>query len=277
LTCGGIVHVGLRELDRNGAEVLAAVLAAEREGDAVAVATVLDGPGAGGSLAVSGAGRVGRLASGGELEPHLVREVEGMLTQGISGVRRYGADGVRLGNEVRVFIDSHSPPARIVIFGAVDFAAALAPPAAALGFAVTICDARAAFAGSSRFSESARVVVGWPEDLLAAEELGPRDAILVFTHDRKFDEPALLGALRTGVGYIGALGSRRTVADRTERLLGAGATEAELARICSPAGLDIGARDPEETALSILAEIVAVRNGRGGGQLRQARGPIHPS
>jgi xanthine dehydrogenase accessory factor len=267
LMCGGVVQIAVRALGAGDAEMLAALLEARGAGTAAATATVLDGDGAGEVLAVVG----------GEVVRGLDRaaDVEGMLAQGLSGVRHYGADGARMGAEIRVFVDSRGTAPRLVVFGAVDFAAALAPAAAGLGYRVTICDAREPFVRSERFRTAAEVVVRWPQDLLPELSLGPRDAVLVFTHDPKFDEPALLAALRSEAGYIGALGSRRTAADRERRLRAAGAADADIKRIYSPCGLDIGARSPEETAISVLAEIVAVRSDRGGAPLRAQRGPIH--
>jgi xanthine dehydrogenase accessory factor len=163
----------------------------------------------------------------------------------------------------------------MVIFGAIDFSVALAKTARELGYRVTICDARPPFIGSSRFAQVAEVAVDWPDRHLAGRELGPRDAVLVFTHDPKFDEPALLAALQSGAGYIGALGSRRTHRERVERLRDAGVDEAQLARISSPCGLDIGARTPGETAISILAEVIAKRAGRAGEPLSDTSGSIH--
>ena len=142
----------------------------------------------------------------------------------------------------------------MIIFGAIDFSAAMAPFASRIGYEVVICDARDRFARSGRFSTDAEVRVGWPQEVMRSVELGPRDAVLVFTHDPKFDEPALLAALATGAGYIGALGSRQTTADRERRLRAAGATDEDIARIHAPCGLDIGSRTAEETAVSVLAE-----------------------
>jgi xanthine dehydrogenase accessory factor len=168
----------------------------------------------------------------------------------------------------------------MVIFGAIDFSAALAAFAARIGYRVMICDARDRFARSRRFSADAEVRVGWPQEVMEGVELGPRDAVLVFTHDSKFDEPALTSALATRAGYIGALGSRTTTADRERRLRDAGVADADLARIHAPCGLDIGSRTAEETAISVLAEIIAVRR-RGPAldarPLRVTNGPIHGS
>jgi xanthine dehydrogenase accessory factor len=174
-----------------------------------------------------------------------------------------------------VAIHAFATPPRMVVFGAIDFSAALARLATEIGYRVAIVDARQAFAQSPRFAEHADVVVSWPAEYLRGQPLGPRDAVLVFTHDPKFDEPALLAALESGAGYIGALGSRRTHGDREERLRAAGAGEEDLRRISSPCGLDVGARTPAETAIAVLAEILALRAGRAGGRLAEASGPIH--
>jgi xanthine dehydrogenase accessory factor len=218
---------------------------------------------------------VGSLAPDDLLDANVARDARGFLDEGRSAVRRYSARGETMGSELRVAIRAFATPPRMVVFGAIDFSAALAAAATEIGYRVTIVDARETFAASSRFSEHAEVVVSWPQEYLAGTTLGPRDAVLVFTHDAKFDEPALIGALGTGAGYIGALGSRRTHADREERLRAAGVTDEQLARISSPCGLDVGARTPAETAVAVLAEILALRAGRGGGRLAEASGPIH--
>jgi xanthine dehydrogenase accessory factor len=166
----------------------------------------------------------------------------------------------------------------MVIFGAVDFTAALARVAKVLGYHVTVCDARPVFATRARFPMADDVVVAWPDRYLGeiGAALGPRDAVCVLTHDPKFDVPAIVGALRTGVGYLGAMGSRRTSEERDVRLRAAGVDPAALARVMAPIGLDIGARTPEETAVSICAEIIALRTGRVAPSLRDQDGPIHP-
>jgi len=181
-----------------------------------------------------------------------------------------------MGSDLAVYIQAFATPPRMVIFGAIDFSAEVAKVAADIGYRVTICDAREPFVSSPRFSESAEVVVEWPDRYLDGQELGPRDVVLVFTHDPKFDEPALTAALDTGAGYVGALGSRRTQERRVERLRDAGLEEGSIARINAPCGLDVGARTPSETAISILAEVIAVRTGRTGESLRETSGPIHP-
>ena len=184
-------------------------------------------------------------------------------------------------DEVAVFFEVFAPAARLIVFGAVDFTRALVEVGKVLGFAVTVCDARPVFATKARFPRADEVVVDWPDRYLEriGPELGPRDAVCVLTHDTKFDVPAILGALRTRVGYLGAMGSRRTHEKRWQRLVEAGADETQLSeRLMSPIGLDIGARTPEETAVAICAEIIASRTGRLSGavtSLRRESGPIH--
>ena len=162
----------------------------------------------------------------------------------------------------------------MVVFGAIDFSSALAPLAKGLGYSVTIADPRRAFLASKRFSNFAQTEVGWPDKVLDGVELGERDVVLVFTHDPKLDVPAVQAALATDAGYIGALGSRRTTEDRNRRLRDVGVTDEELERIYAPCGLDIGASTVEETAVAVLAEIIAARSGRRGQPLREAEGPI---
>jgi xanthine dehydrogenase accessory factor len=164
----------------------------------------------------------------------------------------------------------------MLIFGAIDFSAALARVASELGYEVTIADPRAPFLETPRFQRAARTLLAWPEEALAEVEPGPRDAILVFSHDPKFDQPALAGALATEAGYVGALGSRKTTADRERRLRESGVGDADLARVHAPCGLDIGAATPEEVAVSVLAEIVAERSGRAGAPLKETDAAIHP-
>jgi xanthine dehydrogenase accessory factor len=165
----------------------------------------------------------------------------------------------------------------MIIFGAVDFTAALARLAKLLGYHVTVCDARPVFATPARFPMADDVVNDWPDRYLAkvGERLGPRDAICVLTHDHKFDIPAIVAACATGVGYLGAMGSRRTHEGRVAKLREAGLSDAEIGRVMAPIGLDVGARTPEETAVAICAEIIARRTGRVAPSLRDGAGPIH--
>jgi xanthine dehydrogenase accessory factor len=179
-----------------------------------------------------------------------------------------------MGSELSVYIQGFASPPEIVIFGAIDFSVAVAGLARELGYKVTICDARAPFISSARFSSVANTAVDWPDRYMEGRQLGSRDAILVFTHDPKFDEPALIAALQSGAGYIGALGSRRTQGDRRRRLVESGIPPQQLDRIVGPCGLDIGTATPMETAVSILAEIISRRARRSGAPLIETRGSI---
>jgi xanthine dehydrogenase accessory factor len=275
LMCGGIVHIFVCALDDRTGAVEAAALQAHADGRPAAIATLLDGETAGARLAIVDGSATGELGRTALLDRNVTREAQGLLEEGKTTVRRFGSDGATLGDDLRVHIRSFAPPPRMFIIGAIDFSAALAPFAAQIGYEVTISDARDRFARSSRFSAAAKVAIGWPQDMLDGVELGPRDAVLVFTHDPKFDEPALLAALRTDAGYIGALGSRQTAADREARLRRAGASDADIARIHSPCGLDIGSRTAEETAVSVLAEIISSRAHRPAAPLRETTGRIH--
>ncbi|MGI8624561.1 MAG: XdhC family protein [Solirubrobacteraceae bacterium] len=273
LMCGGTVRVFLAEL--RGRDVLEAVREEVEDERPVALTTLLDGPAAGATMAVLEDATVGGLDHTGLLDSSVARDARGFLDEGRSAIRRYSAKGETMGTDLRVAIHAFATPPRMVVFGAIDFSAALARIATEIGYRVTIVDARRAFAQSPRFAEHAEVVVAWPQEYLAEQELGPRDAVLIFTHDPKFDEPALVGALATGAGYVGALGSRTTHAEREERLRAAGLEDDQLRRVSSPCGLDVGARTPAETAIAVLAEILALRAGRTGGRLGEAEGPIH--
>ena len=249
----------------------------------VALATVIEGPGLGNKLLVRpGAEPQGTLGDP-DLDRVAGRDALAELEAGRTGVRHYGSAGEANPDEagvvpVSVFIESYAPPPQMLIFGAVDFTAALARVAKVLGYRVTVCDAREIFATRRRFPMADDVVVEWPNRLLdrVGDQLGPRDAVCVLTHDPKFDVPAIVGALRSRVGYIGVMGSRKTHAKRMERLAEVGVTVPEdIDRILAPIGLDIGARSPEETAISICAEIIARRTGKAAPSLREASGPIH--
>jgi len=255
-------------------ETLRDTLAAE---EAVAVATMVEGPDVGAKLLVRpGAVPLGTLGNP-DLDRVVARDALGELEAGLTSTRHYGPNGEARAADVAVFIESFAPTPRMVIFGAVDFTAALARAGKVLGYRVTVCDARAVFATVQRFPMADEVVNDWPDRYLTkvGEELGPRDAVCVLTHDHKFDVPALVGALDTRAGYIGAMGSRRTHDDRVRRLREAGVGDDGLSRIMAPIGLDIGARTPEETAIAICAEIIALRTGRHAPSLRDGSGPIH--
>jgi xanthine dehydrogenase accessory factor len=276
LMCGGTVRVFVHEHRGDALEALDAVARARAADEPVAVATLLDGDQAGAKMAILGDRVAGGLGVTELLDRSVQRDARGQLDEGISRLRRYGAGGEVMGADLAVYIQAFSTQPRMVIFGAIDFSAEMAKVASQIGYRVTICDARGPFVKSPRFSRAAEVVVDWPDRYLEGEDLSDRDVVLVFTHDAKFDEPALIGALATDAGYIGALGSRKTQARRVERLHDAGLDEEAVARIHAPCGLDIGARTPPETVISILAEVIAVRTGRAGESLRDTSGPIHP-
>ena len=210
----------------------------------------------------------------------VIDDARGLLAAGRTGILTYGPDGERRGEGMRVFVASYAPKPRMLVFGAIDFAAAVARVGSFLGYYVTVCDARPVFATATRFPGADEVVVKWPHDYLQAEldagRIDGRTVVCVLTHDPKFDVPLLKVALRMPeVAYIGAMGSRRTHENRLERLREAGLLEEELRRMSSPIGLDLGARTPEETAISIAAEIIALRLGGGGDRLASTSGPIH--
>jgi xanthine dehydrogenase accessory factor len=248
-----------------------------------ALVTVVDGVGVGAKLLVVPDGEPQGTLGNAELDRIVARDALAELEAGRSGIRHYGPEGQTTPEDlvdsptVSVFVESWAPPPQMWIFGAVDFTAALSRVAKVLGYRVIVCDAREVFATRRRFPAADEVVVSWPGPLFdqRGTQLGTRDAVCVLTHDSKFDVPAVRGALATRVGYIGVMGSRKTHDKRTERLREAGVTETELARLMSPIGLDLGARTPEETAISICAEIIARRTGRLAPSLRDASGPIH--
>jgi xanthine dehydrogenase accessory factor len=274
LMCGGIVHIFIHEIRPEHHEAVLADLEATVGHSPAGLVTLLDGPGAGAKLFVDDERTIGSLGRGELLDKNAAREAQGLLTEGRSSLREFGSDGASLGSGLRVYTATKAEPPRMVVFGAIDFSSALAPLAKGLGYRVTIADPRSAFLQSRRFSAAADTQVGWPDAVLEGVTLGPRDAVLVFTHDPKLDVPAVQAALRTDAGYIGALGSRNTTADRNRRLREVGVTDEDLARIFAPCGLDIGASTVEETAVAVLAEIIAHRAGRHGMPLREAEGPI---
>lgn len=285
LTCGGIIDIFVEPVSKATFPELGEIAAAVERGEPVAVATIISGPGLGGAPNV-GARRViwgdaarpstGTLGAGERLDAAADDDVRGMLSQGLTGICRYGEHGERLGDELSVFVNSFAPPPRMIVFGAVNFTAAVARVGKFLGYHVTVCDARPVFATRSRFPDADEVVVDWPHRFLAGADVDARTVICVLTHDPKFDVPVLEVALRTPAGYIGAMGSRRTHEDRLERLRAVGMTEPELARLRSPIGLDLGARTPEETAVSIVAELIQLRWGGTGRALTNTDGRIHP-
>ncbi|MER5782128.1 XdhC/CoxI family protein [Streptomyces mobaraensis] len=297
LTCGGVIEVliaPVRAADpwRGGYE---AALSAAAEGEPVAlVRSLSEGePGAllvrpdgafsgtlGGAVAGAAPGSVmvgsaSAPAAASVWDRRAADEAAAFLAAGRTGVLTPVADGAYCGLPAELLIESSVPPPRLIVFGAIDFAAALARVGKFLGHHVTVCDARPVFATRARFPDADEVVVDWPHRYLDGQHLDPRTAVCVLTHDEKFDIPLLVRALRLPLAYVGAMGSHRTHHARLARLRAAGLGEAELSRLRSPIGLDLGGRTPEETALSIAAEIVAVRRGGSGTPLRGAGVPIH--
>ena len=282
LTCGGIIDIFAEPMSRETFPQLQAIaddIAAHRP---TAIATVIAHPDQAriGRRLVIGQHAVDGSLGSTRADAAVTDDARGLLAAGQSTVLSYGPDGQRQDTGMEVFVASHAPRPRMVIFGAIDFASALARQGAFLGYRVTVCDARPVFATTARFPAADEVVVAWPDRYLTEQaELGAidsRTAICVLTHDPKFDVPVLQVALRLPeVGYIGVMGSRRTHDDRVGRLRESGVTNDELDRLSSPIGLDLGARTPEETAVSIAAEIIARRWGGGGRPLMDTDGRIH--
>ncbi|MFE5487768.1 XdhC family protein [Streptomyces sp. NPDC056527] len=275
LTCGGIIDILVTPV-RGG--VFPAALAAAVSGEAAALARIVDGPAdlMGRALLVRPDGTYeGGLGGHPELDRTAAGEALAMLDAGRTDTVEIGADGSRCGQPLTLLVESSVPAPRMIVFGAIDFASALVRVGKFLGYHVTVCDARPVFATPARFPEADEIVVDWPHRYLESTEVDGRTVLCVLTHDAKFDVPLLEAALKLPVAYVGAMGSRRTHEDRNKRLREVGVTELELARLRSPIGLDLGARTPEETALSIAAEIVANRRGGSGTSLTGAHTPIH--
>ncbi len=296
LTCGGILDVFVETVSQETFPELGEVSDDIEAGRPVAVATVIDHPDpawVGRRLVVrpedavgadGGADAAERMPAGSLGSPRadgaVTDDARGLLAAGRTETLTYGPDGERRGEGMRVFVAAYAPRPRMFVFGAIDFAAAVAHVGSFLGYRVTVCDARPVFATASRFPAADEVVVEWPHRYLAAEaeagRIDKRTVLCILTHDPKFDVPLLEVALRMpSVAYVGAMGSRRTHDDRLERLREAGITAPELSRLSSPIGLDLGARTPEETAVSIAAEIVALQWGGGGQRLQEIAGAIH--
>jgi xanthine dehydrogenase accessory factor len=276
LTCGGILHVYVEKVDRTTFPELGDVAASIRAEEPVAVVTCVRGPADRfGRRLVVWEDRVAGSLGPERLDAAAADDVRGLLAQGHTTVLHYGTDGERRGDDLELFVAAYAPPPRMLVFGAIDFAAGVARVGAFLGYRVTVCDARPVFATARRFPDAHEVVVEWPHEYLRRTTVDERTVICVLTHDPKFDVPLLEVALRTPAAYVGAMGSRRTHEDRLAKLRAAGLTSAELARLHSPIGLDLGARTPEETAVSIAAEIIGERWGGSGRRLMTTEGAIH--
>jgi xanthine dehydrogenase accessory factor len=280
LTCGGVIDIlvtPVRAADP-ARPVLAAALASAASGAAAALARIVTGPPEllGRTLVVGPDGAwEGGFGAHPELDRTVAAETAAFLDAGRTGTLEIGEQGSRCGAPLTILVESSVPPPRMIVFGAIDFASALVRVGKFLGFHVTVCDARPVFATPTRFPEADEIVVEWPHRYLERTEVDGRTVLCVLTHDAKFDIPLLKLALRLPVAYVGAMGSRRTHLDRNDRLRQAGVTDLELARLKSPIGLDLGARTPEETALSIASEIVAAHRGGSGIPLTGAHGPLH--
>jgi xanthine dehydrogenase accessory factor len=282
LTCGGILDVFVEKVDQASFPELEEIASDVEAGRPVAVAVVVEHPDpdrVGRRMIVCPEHVSGSLGST-RIDDAVRDDALGLLAAGTSSPLTYGPDGERRGEGMRVFVWAFAPKPRMLVFGAIDFAAAVARVGSFLGYHVTVCDARPVFATNTRFPQADEVVVSWPHRYLKAEQeagrLDARTIICVLTHDPKFDVPLLEVALRLpAIGYVGAMGSRRTHEDRLARLVEAGITPEELSRLRSPIGLDLGARTPEETAISIAAEIIAGRWGGSGEPLAGTDGRIH--
>ncbi|MFF2138134.1 XdhC family protein [Streptomyces sp. NPDC058193] len=276
LTCGGTIEVLIRPCvtaaDREQLRELADLVAA---GEPVALATVVSGAAPPGARRLVLGGRTSGSLGDAGLDAAVTDDARGLLAQGATGTGRYGPHGERRMQDVTVFVQTYAPAPRMLVFGAIDHAAATARIGSFLGYRVTVCDARPAFATRERFPTADEVVCAWPHTYLESTEVDARTVVCVLTHDPKFDVPLLAAVLRTPAAYIGVMGSRRTHDDRIARLRETGVDEAGLARLASPVGLDLGARTPEETAVSIAAEIIQHRWGGTGRPLGELTGAIH--
>jgi xanthine dehydrogenase accessory factor len=280
LTCGGIIDLFVERIDPVSFPQLEEVAADIEAGRPVAVVTCVAGRvDQVGRRLILWPDRIAGTLGSARLDDAATDDVRGMLAAGRTGPIHYGLDGERLGDELTLFVASYAPPPRMIVFGAIDFAAAVARIGVFLGYRVTVCDARAVFATRRRFADAHEVVVDWPHRYLRAEvdagRVDSRTVICVLTHDPKFDVPVLQVALDLDVAFVGAMGSRRTHDDRLRRLRESGATTEQLRRLSSPIGLDLGARTPEETAVSIAAEIIAAQWGGNGDRLSTLAGRIH--
>jgi xanthine dehydrogenase accessory factor len=277
LTCGGTLEVLVRTVGTDDLPLgeVADRVAADEPVAVVAVVAHADRPDlVGRGLLVTSDGARGSVG-GTALTSALVRAARGALAAGVTGIRRLGGEGEEMGGDVAAFIQVLAPRPRMIVVGAVDHAAAVVTIGRFLGFHVTVCDARAPFATRERFPDADEVVVDQPHRLIRRAPIDERSAVCILTHDPKFDVPAVVAALGTTAGYVGAMGSRRTHDDRMRRLREAGVAEPELSRLRSPIGLDLGGRTPQETAVAIAAELVALRHGGSGRALRETDGPIH--
>jgi xanthine dehydrogenase accessory factor len=275
LTCGGILEIFVEPVDAPLFPDLPDVLVAVRGQHGLAVATVVEGPGDVGRRIVVGPDTMSGSLGRPDLDNSVATMARGMLEHGTTGVVHVGENGEQRMDQLTVFVESFAPAPQMIVFGAIDFAGAVVRAGKFLGYRVTLCDARPVFATAKRFPDADEVVVDWPHRFLTGRDVDERTVLCVLTHDPKFDVPLLEVALRSKAGYIGAMGSRRTHEDRLTRLREIGMDEQSLSRLSSPIGLDLGARTPEETAVSIAAEIIALARGGSGRRLSETRTAIH--
>jgi len=255
-------------------ELFKAIAHAIREKEPVAVVTEVQGPNPGAKMLVGEETVTGSLGDE-KLDSAVIENARGFIDMSQTGTRTYGPQGQGNSEEVEVFIQAYSQPPDMFVLGAVNLANAVVRLGKFLGYRVTVVDARKIFANQERFPEADEVVVQWPNEFLETAPISRRTAVVILTHDPKFDIPILEFALKSPVGYLGAMGSRRTHEKRKANLREIGITDEQMERIHAPLGLDLGARTPEETAVSILAQIIALRTGRSGGHLDEASGRIH--
>lgn len=285
LTCGGIIDIFVEPISQTTFPELGDIAADIADGTPVAVATVIEHPDdawLGRRLIIGPEDVRGSLGSA-RADAAIADDVRGLLATGRTSVLTFGPDGQRMDTGMRVFVASFQPKPRMIVFGAIDFAAAVARQGAFLGYRVTVCDARPVFATRARFPGADEVEVSWPHHYLTKQvELGAidnRTVLCVLTHDPKFDVPVLDVALRLEgemrPAYIGAMGSRVTHDDRLARLREAGLGDKHLDRLSSPIGLDLGGRTPEETAVSVAAEIIALHWGGTGERLSETDVRVH--
>lgn len=275
LTCGGTIELFIQIIDKKNFPEFHQIASAIKEHRGIAIATLISGAAHIGARMIFDAGQsYGSLGSGG-LDFSVSEDGRGFLDLGHTRTLMLGPDGERMQDEVAIFIESYAPAPHMIVFGAIDFASAVVRVGKFLGYHVTVCDARELFTTKKRFPDADEVIVDWPHRYLAKVDVDERTVICVLTHDPKFDVPVLEIALRSKARYIGAMGSRRTHENRLKRLREIGMSESELSRLRSPIGLDIGPRTPEETAISIAAEIIADLTGGTGEPLSHGTNPIH--
>jgi xanthine dehydrogenase accessory factor len=274
LTCGGIIDVYVEQISREKYPDFHALCASTAHRQPVCAATIVGGRGIGSRLVLwpeHARGSLGRDA----LDLSVTKRARGMLAQGKTGIIRSGIDGEVTQDDITIFVQAYAPPPRMIVFGAIDFAGAVVRMGKFLGYHVTLCDARSVFATKARFPEADDIIVRWPHEYLRDTTVDHRTVLCVLTHDPKFDVPLLEIALRSPAAYVGAMGSRHTTQVRHDTLIERGLTESELLRLHAPIGLDIGGRTPEESAISIAAEIISLREAATNSPLSSLKGPIH--